>query len=66
MADVLIAINGRSCRNGGVVVSNSTYQRTSNHTIDPKINKTAQFATQSGVLDSRFDDVRYYSGDTSA
>lgn len=65
MADVIIAINGRSPKNGRVIVGNSTISPTTNHTIEPKVNQVAQFAIQSGVLDSRFDDVRYYSGDTA-
>lgn len=65
MADVIVAINNRSFRSGGIVVGNSTFPRTTNVTIDPKINQIAQITTQSGVLDSRFDDVRYYSGDTA-
>lgn len=65
MADVIIAINNRTFRNGGVIVTNSTVPRTSNNTINPKVNQISQVLTQSGVLDSRLDDVRYYSGDTA-
>ncbi len=66
MPDVTIAINGRTYRNGGIIVTNSTFPLSANNKIDPKINQISQFATQSGILDLRFDDVRYYSGDTSS
>lgn len=65
MADVLIAISGHSIQNGRVLVTNSTFPLSGNNTINPKVNQTAQFTTQSGILDSRFDDVRYYEGDTA-
>jgi pyrimidine operon attenuation protein/uracil phosphoribosyltransferase len=53
-------------KNGSVVVSIGTVGVVVNNTIDPKVNQTSQIAMQSGILDSRFDEVRYYSGDTSA
>jgi hypothetical protein len=51
-------------KNGGVMVSVDVVGVTANHTIDPKINKTQVIISQSGTLDARFDDVRYYSGDS--
>jgi hypothetical protein len=59
-------ISGNGFNQGTAVVSITTLPVITNHTLAPKINQTAQILTQSGVLDSRLDDVRYYSGDTSA
>ena len=67
MADVFekcVTANGYN--NGSAVVSIGTLAVTSNHTLSPKVNQVSQIPAQSGVLDSRLDDVRYYSGDTSA
>ena len=65
MPDVVQKANSsKDYKNGSVVVSIGPVGV--NHTIPPKVNQTSQIAMQSGVLDSRFDEVRYYSGDTSA
>jgi pyrimidine operon attenuation protein/uracil phosphoribosyltransferase len=67
MPDVIQkAVSSNSYKNGTTVVSISPLGIIVNNKIDPKINQISQITTQSGVLDSRFDDVRYYSGDTSA
>jgi len=67
MADVLQkTIAGNGFNQGTAMVSITTLPVLTNHTLAPKINQTAQILTQSGVLDSRFDDVRYYSGDTAS
>jgi hypothetical protein len=67
MPDVIQkVISANDYKNGSVVVSVDKLGVVTNHTINPKINQTSQIPTQSGILDNRFDDVRYYSGDTSA
>lgn len=58
------AANGYN--NGGVMVSVDVLGVTANHTIAPKVNKTQVIIAQSGTLDTRFDEVRYYSGDSSS
>ena len=52
--------------NGSVMVSVSPVGVTVNHTVSPKVNKTQTVLSQSGTLDIRFDEVRYYSGDSPA
>lgn len=67
MPDVIQkVISANDYKNGSVVVSVDKLGVVTNHTIDPKINQTWQIPMESGILDNRFDDVRYYSGDTSA
>lgn len=67
MPDVIQkSVSSNDYKNGTVVVSVDRLGVISNHTINPRINQTSQINSQSGILDSRFDDVRYYSGDTSA
>jgi len=65
MADVITkAVLANDYNNGGLLVSSGGIQLiTDNSTIPPKFNEQDQIATQSGVLDNRFDDVRYYTGD---
>lgn len=65
MADVITkSVPANDYNNGGVLVSNGGIDLiTDNSKIDPKVNKVDQINVQSGVLDSRFDDVRYYTGD---
>jgi hypothetical protein len=63
MADVLKkVIEGNDLKNGSLVVSTNKFGTITNHIIDPKINKTDTVINQSGILDSRFDDVGYYFG----
>lgn len=67
MADVLQKIiSGNGFKNGTAVVSVQTLGVVTNHTLAAKVNITDQVLIQSGIYDSRLDDVRYYSGDTSA
>lgn len=67
MADVLRkVITANSFKNGTAVVSIDMLGNLANHTINAAVNQTSQIAVMSGVLDSRLDDVRYYSGDTSS
>lgn len=65
MADVITkSVPANDYNNGGLLVSNGGIDlMTDNSKIDPKVNKVDQINVQSGVLDSRFDDVRYYTGD---
>jgi hypothetical protein len=65
MADVITkSVPANDYNNGGLLVSNGGIDLiTDNSKIDPKVNKVDQINAQSGVLDSRFDDVRYYTGD---
>lgn len=62
MPDV-IAIN--TVKNGGVTVSIGVLGVMNNHELSPKINQN-EFAKNSGILETRLDDVRYYSGDSSS
>lgn len=59
-------IDANDYKNGTAVVSIDKVGVIANHTRDTVFNQVSQIDSQSGVLDSRFDDVRYYSGDTSA
>jgi hypothetical protein len=64
MADVFKkAIDANDYKNGTVVVSVGTLGIITNHTIDTVKNQTSQLLSQSGILDNRFDEVRYYTGD---
>ena len=61
MADVLKKINdGVDFVQGGITVSVGVLGITANHTKAPDFNAVAQFIQQSGVLDSRFDDITFY------
>lgn len=67
MPDVLQkCIPANTQRNGSIVVSTNAFGAITNFSIPPVINKLGTITAQSGVLDTRFDEVRYYSGDTSA
>jgi hypothetical protein len=67
MPDVLQkVINSNDYKNGTAVVSVDKLGVVTNHTLDTVFNQTSQIATQSGILDTRFDDVRYYSGDSAS
>lgn len=67
MADVLQkVINSNDYKNGTAVVSIDKLGVVTNHTLNTVFNQTSQIATQSGILDTRFDDVRYYSGDSAS
>lgn len=66
MSDVLQKIiSGNAIKNGTAVVSVDQLGVTANHTLNTVFNTTYQILQQSGVLDTRFDEVRYYSGDSS-
>lgn len=62
MPDVIV-IN--TVKNGGATVSVGVLGVTNNHELPPKINQN-EFAKNSGILETRLDDVRYYSGDSSS
>jgi len=63
MADVLQKIIGNNdFKNGTVVVSVDKLGVITNHTLDATNNQTSQILIQSGILDSRFDDIGYYLG----
>lgn len=67
MADVLQKIiSGNAIKNGTAVVSVDKLGVVSNHTVNTVFNKTTEILTQSGVLDTRFDDPRYYTGDSAS
>jgi hypothetical protein len=59
-------IEANDFRNGAGVVSVGPIAVVSNHKISPVVNITYPILAQSGSLDNRLDEVRYYSGDTSA
>jgi hypothetical protein len=67
MPDVLQkCIPANTQQNGSIVVSTNIFGTITNYKVAPTINKLDTVTAQSGILDSRFDEVRYYSGDTSA
>ena len=66
MPDVLQSITNAGFKNGTAVVSVGSLGVVSNHTLAAKQNKTSDLIKESGVLDLRFDEVRYYSGDSPA
>lgn len=64
MADVFQkVISGNGIKNGTAVVSVDKLGVVTNHTLNPVFNKDDQIISQSGLLDTRFDEVRYYTGD---
>lgn len=67
MADDVLkkVIGANSFKNGTAVVSVDKLGVTANHKLDTVFNTTYQILQQSGILDTRFDEVRYYSGDSS-
>ena len=61
MVDVLKKIvQENDFKNGSLVVSVNKFGDIINHTINPKINDDSVITTQSGLLDTRFDDIKYY------
>lgn len=67
MPDVIKKIiDANDYKNGTIVVSVDKLGVVTNHTKNTVFNQFAQVDFQSGVLDIRFDEVRYYSGDTPA
>jgi hypothetical protein len=67
MADVLKKIiEANDFKNGTAVVSIDKFGNLDNHTVDTTNNQVLNFSVQSGILDTRFDDVRYYTGDTAS
>lgn len=65
MSDVLKkSIDANDYKNGTAVVSIGPLGRTVNQKLDTVFNQTSQIPTQTGILDTRFDDVRYYTGDS--
>lgn len=63
MADVLQkVIGGNDIKNGTAVVSIDKLGVITNHIVDTTNNQTSQVISQSGILDTRFDDVGYYLG----
>lgn len=65
MPDIVtyVVASGADYRNGKVLVGANMLGLSS--TRDPRLDRDC-VARQSGILDARFDDVRYYSGDTTA
>lgn len=64
MSVIKKSIDANDYKNGTAVVSIGILGLIENHTVDTVFNQTAQIPVQTGVLDSRFDDPRYYTGDT--
>lgn len=63
MADVLQKIiGGNDFKNGTAVVSVDKLGVIANHTLNTVFNQTSQIPVQSGILDTRFDDIGYYLG----
>ena len=63
MADVLQKVIGANdIKNGTAVVSIDKLGVITNHIVDTTNNQTSQVISQSGILDTRFDDVGYYLG----
>jgi len=64
MADVLKkVIDANDFKNGTAVVSIDNLGNLDNHTVDTTNNQILGFTVQSGILDTRFDETRYYTGD---
>lgn len=64
MADVLKkVIDANDFKNGTAVVSIDKLGNIANHTVDTPFNQTLTVTVQSGILDTRFDETRYYTGD---
>lgn len=66
MPDVLQSITSGGFKNGTAVVSVGTLGVVSSHTLETVKNQVSEIPKQSGILDTRLDEVRYYSGDTIA
>ena len=67
MADVLKkTVEENDFKNGSLVVSVNKFGTITKHIINPKINDDSVITNQSGVLDTRFDDVKYYIARTTA
>lgn len=63
MADVLQkVIGGNDIKNGTAVVSIDKLGVITNHIVNTTNNQTTQVISQSGTLDTRFDNVGYYFG----
>lgn len=63
MADVLKkVITANDYKNGSAVALGG---RSNIKTIDPVHNEIADIPNQTGILDTRFDDYRYYTGDSA-
>ena len=63
MADVLQKVIGANdIKNGTAVVSIDKLGVITNHIVDTTNNQTTQVILQSGILDTRFDDIGYYLG----
>lgn len=64
MADVFQKIvSGNDYHQGYVVTTANKFG--SYDSVAPQFNQIDGIAAQSGLLDTRFDDVRYYTGDAS-
>ena len=63
MSVIKKSIDANDYKNGTAVVSIGTLGIIANHTVDTVFNQTSQIPVQSGILDTRFDEVRYYTGD---
>ena len=67
MTDVLKKIvQENDFKNGSLVVSVNKFGTITKHIINPKTNNDDAITTQSGLLDTRFDDVKYYIARTTA
>ena len=65
MADVLQKVNNSNDYvNGAAIVTVTPVPNTSKTRLAQTINDNTGVGAISGVLDSRFDDVRYYTGDS--
>lgn len=65
MADDVLkkVIANNEIKNGTAVVSVDKFGNIDNHKVDTTSNTTYQVLAQSGVLQDRLDEVRYYTGD---
>ena len=60
--DITVAVSGEPIKNGTVVVTTSTTGQYSK--LDTYVLNTPAIAAIQSKYDTRFDDPRYYSGDT--
>lgn len=58
MADILHKPSGTIINNGSAFVR---YSDLSSDSVRPELNTTLEIVKNSGILDTRFDDIRYYT-----
>lgn len=65
MAVVELAVSGQPIKNGTILVNNTKPNPSATNTIDSYVVNTPVKSSIDTKYDPRFDDPRYYSGDTA-